>query len=414
MVDYATHLDWIKGQKDHMVSLVERWAAVNSGSRNITGLNALLDLLSDDFSALGGEMRSLSLPPQTMVDGRGEPTEVPLGKALSIVKRPSASLKVFLGIHYDTVFEAEHPFQECSRIDGDRLKGPGVADAKGGLAVMLTALVALERSPWAESIGWEIFINPDEEIGSPGSAELLRAAAKRNHLALLFEPALPGGALVSARRGSGNFTVVVRGRAAHAGRNPGEGRNAIHLLSEFIVRLNAMHADRTGVTINVGWLGGGGPANVVPDFCQCRFNARVTSDADREIFDANLGALVDELNGRDGFSVRLWGDFARPPKPLDDATLRALKHFARCGEEIGLSVQWQPSGGASDGNILAAAGLTTVDSLGVRGQGIHTSEEYLFLDSLTERAQLAALFLLKLASGEIRWLEEVTDYTRVH
>lgn len=231
MVDYATHLDWIKGQQDHMVSLVERWAAVNSGSRNTAGLNTLLDLLIDDFSTLGGEMRSPSLPPQTMVDSRGEPTEVPVGKALSIVKRPSAPLKVFLGIHYDTVFQADHPFQECSRIDRDRLKGPGVADAKGGLAVMLTALEALERSPWTQNIGWEILINPDEEIGSPGSAELLRAAAKRNHLGLLFEPALPGGALVSSRRGSGNFTVVVRGRAAHAGRNPGEGRNAIHLLA---------------------------------------------------------------------------------------------------------------------------------------------------------------------------------------
>lgn len=409
MKDYAAHLDWIESRHDQMVSLVEHWAAVNSGSYNVTGLNALLDLLIDDFRALGGEMRSITLPTQTVVDSRGEPTEAQLGKALSIVKRRSAPFKVFLGIHYDTVFQADHPFQECSRPAEGRLRGPGVADAKGGLAVMLTALSALERSPWAANIGWEILINPDEEIGSPGSADLLRSAAKRNQLGLLFEPALPGGALVGSRRGSGNFTVVVRGKAAHAGRNPGEGRNAIHLLAEFIVRLNELYTGLPEVTVNVGWIGGGGPANVAPDLCRCRFNVRVTSEADRETFGGNLAALIGELNGRDGFSVRLLGDFARPPKPLDDLTLQALKHIARCGEEIGLSLQWRPSGGAGDGNILAAEGLTTVDSLGVRGEGIHTSEEYLFVDSLTERARLTALFLLKLASGEIRWLEKVTD-----
>ena len=163
------------------------------------------------------------------------------------------------------------------RLDDNRIQGPGVTDAKGGLLVMLKALEAFERSPWANELGWEALINPDEEIGSPGSKLLLEKAARTNDIGLVFEPSLSDGNLVGSRRGSGNFVVMVKGRAAHAGREPHIGRNAINALAEFVVQLNSLPPGALGLTLNVGYIEGGGPVNVVPDRAICKFNVRVSN-----------------------------------------------------------------------------------------------------------------------------------------
>jgi glutamate carboxypeptidase len=267
---------------------------------------------------------------------------------------------------------------------------------------MLIALEAFERSSWAEKLGWEVLINPDEEIGSPGSTRLLIQAAKRNHLGLVFEPSLPNGNLVGARKGSGNFTVIVKGKAAHAGRNPQLGRNAIDAIARFIVELASLADSEGGTTTNVGYVQGGGPVNVVPDLAVCRLNVRVVTQVDQRSFEDGLNRLADEINRIDGISLELHGSFARPPKQLDIKTLQLLEQVAGCGRDLGLSLQWFPTGGACDGNNLAAAGLTTIDSLGVTGGGIHSSEEFILLHSLVERAKLTALLLMKLAAGEVQ------------
>jgi glutamate carboxypeptidase len=358
--------------------------------------------LAAEFASLGGEEKTVELGTQQVVEMDGKLVNMPLGKALSITKRPDAGLRVLLCGHLDTVYSVGHPFQRCVRLDENRLQGPGVTDAKGGLVVMLLALEALERGPWAESLGWEVLINPDEEIGSPGSAKLLVAAAHRNRLGLVFEPALPDGGLVGQRKGTGNFTVVVRGRAAHAGRDPDAGRNAINALARYIVELNDLHGHDQGITVNVGTIRGGGPVNVVPDLAVCRMNVRVKEPEEQRRFEANLARLSGSINALDGISLELSGGFTRPPKLLDAETCQMLDHVAECGRDLGLSISWRVSGGACDGNNLAAEGLPTVDSMGVRGGNLHSSEEYMFIDSITERAQLTALLLMKLASGELK------------
>jgi glutamate carboxypeptidase len=408
MKDFSDQLEWIETQQEPMEHLLIRWANVNSGSRNIAGLERTLALVKEAFGALGGEMKTVELSPQSIVDARGDLRAVPLGRALSIVKRPEARLRVFLGIHYDTVYPADHPFQECAEPDRGALGGPGVADAKGGLVVMLKALEALERSPWAEKLGWEVLINPDEEVGSPGSSPLLAQAASRNHLGLAFEPALPDGSLVGSRKGSGNFVAVVRGKAAHAGRDTADGRNAINAMARFITDLNSFTSSEDRVTINVGHVEGGGPLNVVPDLAIVRFNMRVSSHDDQRAVEQHVNGVSADVNRMDGISVHIHGGFTRVPKPLQGRTLKLFQKLNECGRDLGISISWKPSGGASDGNILAAAGLPTVDSLGVRGGEIHSSNEYIELDSLTERTGLVALLLMKLASGEIDWFPEAT------
>jgi glutamate carboxypeptidase len=402
-VDYGPYLDWIDTQRDAMVKTLIGWSRINSGSYNREGLGRMCAALEKSFEALGGEAETVALEPMQEVDTSGALRAVPLGRALHIVKRPRARYRVFLGGHMDTVFGAEHPFQAPAWRDEDTLNGPGVADLKGGLTVMRTALAALERSPWAEAIGWEVLLNPDEEIGSPGSAPLLAAAARRNHFGLVYEPALPDGTLAGARKGSGNFTLVVRGRAAHAGREHHLGRNAVAALARLIGAVDALNGQRPGVTLNPARMEGGGPLNIVPDLAIGRLNVRVQTPGEQRWVEDALEGLRAQFDGRDGIAVELHGGFTRPPKALSEANV-ALFHWLReCGEALGIQVAWQPTGGCCDGNNLAAAGLPNVDTLGVRGGDIHTAGEFALVHSLTERARLSALLLMRLGAGELSW-----------
>jgi glutamate carboxypeptidase len=399
MNQYARFLQSIDDDYERLVSLLILWAGTNSYSHNLPGLRRMASILEEHFGSLGGELDRLELTAHRTSSAGATDEKMVLGAALRVVKRPDASTRVLLCCHMDTVYPEDHPLQKCRRIHDNLLLGPGVTDAKGGLLVMLRALEAFERSPWAKNLGWEVLINPDEEIGSPGSSSLLAEAAARHHIGLVYEPCFPDGDLVGDRKGSGNFSVVVRGRAAHAGREPHLGRNAINALARFVLQLN--EAAGEGVLINVGHIEGGGQVNVVPDYAGCGFNVRVMTPEDQQYFEEQLEGLVHEFNRMDGISLATDGRFARPAKPLDDRNRRLLEYIAECGKEIGLHLAWRPTGGACDGNNLAAAGLTTVDSLGVQGGAMHSLEEYVALDSIVERAKLSALLLMKIAAGEI-------------
>jgi glutamate carboxypeptidase len=400
---YASDLSWINQQRERMCRLIADWANVNTGSHNLAGLDACAGRVEAELACLGGYSVRVDLPAYQTVDAAGQVTHRQLGRALRIWKRPDAPLHVLLAIHLDTVFAAEHPFQSVTMPSANVMQGPGVADAKGGVAVLLVALEALERSQWAQAIGWEIVLNPDEELGSPGSGALLASAAQRNDLGLLFEPALPDGTLVGARKGSGNFTAVVRGRSAHAGRDPHLGRNAIHALARFVGAISSLDGTEPGLTVNVGKIEGGTAANVVPDMAIARLNVRAATQEQMQLVERRLRELAAEANQSDGINLQIHGGFLSPPKPLEGRGLALMEHVASCGRDLALEITWRSSGGVCDGNKLADAGLPNVDSLGVRGGGLHSSSEYLLIDSLTERAQLAALLLMKLASGEIAW-----------
>lgn len=165
MQTYASYLEWIKIQTQRLQDYVKKWSEINSYSTSLPGLAALSKALKEDFACLEGDLQVIPLPPRQIVDNRGNIAHNPLGSALSFKKRPQAPIQIFLAGHMDTVFPPESPFQNVEEISPTVWQGPGVADMKGGLAIMLIALEALERAPFAEKIGWEILINPDEEIG---------------------------------------------------------------------------------------------------------------------------------------------------------------------------------------------------------------------------------------------------------
>jgi glutamate carboxypeptidase len=396
----AEMLAWIDRQQGRMLETVRAWAGISSWSLDLVGLATMHRAVSDAFGVLGpverlpGGMRSA-------IADNGCETTTPLGDAVRVRggDGPADSPRVLLGIHMDTVYP---PGPEPPRVelagDGRMLRGPGVTDAKGGLAVMLVALEAFTRFGPIDRLRWEVFVNADEELGSPGSARPLADAAARNDVGLLFEPALDeSGTLAGARKGSGNFTVVVRGRAAHAGRHFAEGRNAVAAAARLATACDALNAAGRDVTVNVAALHGGEGFNIVPELAVLRLNLRVTTEADAEWARQQLMELVAEVGRGDGLSATLHGAFHCPPKPLDGLAHALLQRIVACGRTLGLALEAQPTGGVCDGNKLAAAGLPTIDTLGVRGGGIHSPDEYLIVESLAERAKLTALVLADLA-----------------
>ncbi len=402
MSNYEPYLKFIEDSSDETLELLIRWADINSGSRNISGLYQLSEDLRAEFERLGAEVELIDLDANSVVDDAGAVTKAPLGRALHVVKRPEVPKRVLLCCHMDTVYGPDHPFQKCDRLSEDILGGPGVCDAKGGIAIILKALEAFEKTSFSENLGWEVLINPDEEIGSPGSSGLLEKAASGNSVGLVFEPSLSDGNLVSWRKGSGNFTIIAHGKAAHAGRDPKAGRNAVNAVADLIMRMNKISDDE--LTLNVGFVHGGGPVNIVPDRAICRFNVRtVRHEHENRIMD-HVNASIKAVSSDHGVSMEIHGGFSRPPKPLDDKTLRVLKQYHECAEMMGWSLNWSPSGGSCDGNNLSRAGLTTVDSLGATGGNIHSADEFVRISSLVQRAKLSALFLMRYANGEFELL----------
>lgn len=403
MADHRAALQWIDDQQAAQRERLLTLCAQNSGSFNAAGVNTVGDQMQALFEPLGAAAERIALAPYQSTADDGQVRERPIGQALRLRKRPEAPLRIFFCGHMDTVYAIDSPFQQVTVIDHDRLNGPGVADLKGGLLVLWAALAVLEHSPWRDRIGWEVLLNPDEEIGSRGSAPLLAEAAQRNHIGLIYEPAYADGNLASARKGSGNFDLIVHGRASHAGRNPQDGRNAIAAAAELVGAIHGLNGQRDGVTLNPGYVRGGGALNIVPDLCIFKFNVRTSLPSDECWLHDQLDLLMTRLNARDGFRVELRGGFTRPPKVFDERHQRLAAMIHDCGRALDLDLQFKPTGGCCDGNNLAAHGLPNIDNLGVVGGEIHSEREWMRVSSLSERAKLSALLLLRLASGELTW-----------
>jgi glutamate carboxypeptidase len=387
----------LDGQRGAMLAEIQDWAAINSGSRNLAGLLAIEGKLAAAFSALPAHMHRVPAAAATALDTAGHETPLDHGENLHFVCRPDAAVRVLLTGHMDTVFGADHPFQACRWLDENTLNGPGVADMKGGISVMKAALFAFESSPFADRLGWEVVLNADEEVSSPGSALLLKAAAGRCHLGLTFEPALPDGTLAGARAGSGNFSAAIQGLAAHAGRNPQDGRNAVLAAADLALRLAALAGE--DLSVNPARIDGGGPNNVVPDQAVLRWNMRPRTLAAQARAEAGIAAAIAAVTAAHGVHIHRHGSFARPPKPLDSNQKRLFELVRDCGAALGLGIAWRDTGGVCDGNNLAATGLAVVDTLGPRGGAIHSSDEFLLVNSLEERAKLACLVLMRVAQN---------------
>jgi glutamate carboxypeptidase len=378
---------WIKGERDRLLERVIDWANINSGSANESGLSRVAEKLQCEFQELDPDNSTLEV-----LSGTGA-ARSPL---LRLAKRLHRPRKVLFFGHLDTVYGLEQNFQKTRLLPDGRLNGPGVCDMKGGLAILLCGLTAFEHSVSERKFGWTILINSDEELGSPLSTPFFAEAAQTHEVGLGFEPALRDGSIASSRRGSGNFTLRFHGKAAHSGRNPRDGINALIPLARFVLECQELNRRRDSIFINPAIVAGGTAPNVVPDLASCQVNVRTTTLDDETWIQEQFHRFITSVSKGSGYRAEIAGSFSAPPKILNRQIESLIELVREAGQKIGIDVNARPTGGTCDGNRLAGFGLPNLDNLGARGDHIHSHAEFIYPESLVERAQLLYELLLEL------------------
>jgi glutamate carboxypeptidase len=294
--------------------------------------------------------------------------------------------------HFDTVWPVGTLATMPLRRAGDKLHGPGAFDMKAGIAIGLGAMAALGASAAphpAVTMVW----TTDEEIGSGTSRALIEDEARSSRAVLVLEPALPGGALKTARKGCGEFELTVHGIAAHAGLDPGRGASAIHELATQIGAIEALQDLSRGISVNVGRISGGSRANVVAERASATIDVRAPTGRDAESIEAALRRLQP---GRAGTRLILQGGFDRPPMERTPATAGLFAAAAAISASFGHELHEGTAGGGSDGNFTAALGVPTLDGLGAVGDGAHAVHEHIDVDALPLRVALVAGIIARL------------------
>lgn len=366
-----------------------------TGGRNAAALDESRERLTARLEAMGAATE--------LVPGERAPDWL-YGRDLSAPVPPTAVCgrlragvpRVLLAGHLDTVHDPGGDFRELLVSPGGKTAtGPGCVDMKGGLVIAVAALECLEEA--GIDCGWSFLLNSDEETGSYHSDGALASAARGHDVGLAVEPALPGGELAVERMGSGQFCVRAHGRSAHVGRDFGSGVSAVTALAERLVALADVPDPSRGLILSVGPLRGGTATNAVPDLAVAWGNVRYADQAGAEELSGRLEALATEGDALP--RVEVFWDFNRPAKPMLPGTSKLALLARSAAESLGQSLPFARTGGVCDGNQLQAAGLPTIDTLGVRGGGLHTPAEWIDVPSLVERCQLLAVLMARIAGG---------------
>ncbi len=398
-----------------------------TGGGNKTALNETRDRLTQRLRRLGAsvEMVPGEAKPEWLYGGGGGAVgHVPPVAVCRKVPRKPVKAPVLIVGHLDTVHDPNGPFKALTvAADGKTATGPGCVDMKGGLVIAVAALETLDEM--GIDCDWTVVFNSDEETGSFHSEKALRAEARkcveRGGVGLVLEPALPDGGLVVERLGSGQFMVEARGRAAHVGRDFEKGVSAVTALAERLVTIGKMADPVRGMIVNVGPLLGGVAANVVPDLARAWGNVRFPTKAVAEEIEGKLRTLQTGADNARGPSshdgepipqpppsgrgseelpmVKVEMSLNRPAKPLTPGTQKLAELARGVAEELGQKLPFGKTGGVCDGNTLQDEGLPTIDTLGVRGGGLHTPQEWIEISSLVERCQMFAVLVKRISEG---------------
>jgi glutamate carboxypeptidase len=290
--------------------------------------------------------------------------------------------------HSDTVWPvgtlASMPFREA---DG-RLWGPGVLDMKAGLAFLLYAILALRELDIPVRDRVVLQLNADEEVGSPGSRALTEELARQSRFVLVLEPGTGlEGKLKTARKGVGDYTVTVRGRASHAGVDFAAGASAVVELARQIERIASFTRLDRGITVNPGVISGGTRTNVVAAEARAEVDIRIAKLKDAAVLERSFRKLkpVDPR-----CAIEIAGGLNRPPMERTPAIRALFRHAAKLAGELGVNVEESSTGGGSDGNFTAALGIPTLDGLGGVGEGAHARNESILVDRIADRTALIA------------------------
>lgn len=364
-------------RREALVSTLKRLVEAESPSNNKEAVDRMGNLVAEQARQLGARV---SVEPQAIngdhVLARWEGIE---------------DLPGFLILcHMDTV----HPIgtismNPCVERDG-KLFGPGSLDMKAGTAILLETMRALQEKGIRPVRPVTALFTSDEEIGSETSRALIEKLASEAGLTLVLEAALPDHALKTWRKGVGDLEIIVRGRAAHAGADHAQGRNAIEELAHQVLAIQSLTDYEKGTTLNVGVIQGGTVSNVVPEEARAIVDFRVLQPGEAERVLDVIQSLKPVLEGT---SIGVQGGLNRPPMPRNALMVATFEQARNLAGQLGLELREGGTGGGSDGNFVAALGVPLLDGLGGWGDGPHSTREYVEIQSLVERATLLAAIL---------------------
>ncbi|ACG71422.1 peptidase dimerisation domain protein [Anaeromyxobacter sp. K] len=373
-------LTWLQGQRGAMEALLERLVAQNSFTQNRAGVEAVANVVA-------GQLRTLALDVELRPSHHYGPHVLFTGRA--------AGAPVFLLGHTDTVFPPGT--FEGFRRDGDRARGPGAFDMKGGIVAMLFGLAAAKRAGLLERVAVRGVLVSEEEVGSPESQAVIRAHAAGAACALGFESGRPGDLVVTRRKGVASVRVEARGVAAHSGNEHEKGRSAIWSLARFVDRAQSLTDYARGLTVNVGTIAGGTTKNTVPASASCEVDLRFETVADGQALREAVEAAAREA-AIPGTELEVTAGAWRDPLERTPASSALAKEYGDCQRECGLGQGEAPlAGGGSDACTTGALGIPTIDALGPRGKAFHTPGEEVDLGSLVPKASALARFLARRA-----------------
>ncbi len=373
----------LRGLERDMVRMLGQFVRCESPSHQKAAVDRLGQLVANEWLRRGVKVRLL----RDKTRGDSLRAEVWLGDG-----RPTGQIMV-LG-HLDTVYPLGTLPTMPFRVEGGRAFGPGAFDMKAGLVLALSAVDALQVLRLRPKKRLVFFWNSDEEIGSYSSRAWIEREARRSDAVLVLEPAAgPEGRLKTGRKGTGTAEIIVTGRSAHAGLDPGAGINAVLELALQIARLKDLNNARRGIAVQATVIAGGTVSNVVPHHARAELDIRFTHVADAPKIERQLRALRPILPGA---RVEVRGGINRPPLERTPAVAALFHHAQKLMRELGRTLEETSVGGGSDGNFTAALGVPTLDGLGAIGNGAHSAVEHVIIGSLPERAAVLAGLLATL------------------
>ncbi len=375
MADYLKHFE---AHRDALVETIRQMVEMESPSDNKAAVDRLGQWLGARLEKLGGKV----VFHRQKVFGDHLQADLPAKAGV-----PKAKPILLLG-HFDTVYELGALAKMPCKLENGRLYGPGVFDMKSGIAFMLHAIEALQSLHGGLPRPVRVLLVTDEEVGSDSSRAITERLAKQSAAVFVLEPSAgPRGALKTARKGVGEYTVRVTGHASHAGLNPFKGQSAIVELAHQITRIAAFGEAKRGLTVNVGVIRGGTRTNVIAAEASADVDVRVERLSGAAKIDRKMRALKP-VNRK--CKLEITGGLNRPPMERSAGAAALFAKAQQLALEIGWKLEETAVGGGSDGNFTAALGIPTLDGLGGVGDGAHASHEHVLVEALPRRAALIA------------------------
>ncbi|OAS89074.1 MULTISPECIES: M20 family metallopeptidase [Metabacillus] len=374
---------YLESKKHEIIELLEILVNTDSGTYNKEGVDAVGEILIEKFEEIGMEVK---VHP-----------EQKLGNHLEIKALSDSDPKIMIIAHMDTVFPKGEAKKRPFNVIGNKAFGPGVNDEKASHVQVLYALKALKEAGSDAYKNVHIIFNSDEEIGSPASKPLIKQVAENKQYSIVVECSRPNGGIVTERKGVGHFTLVVKGKSAHAGVEPERGRSAIEEISHKILKLQELNDYEEGISVNVGYVHGGTSTNTIPSAAKAEIDVRYKNEQQA----AEIVRKITEISQKEhvsGTSTKLKGDISRPPMQKTNETEQLINVIQEVAAEIDISIREVSSGGGSDASFTAIEGIPTVDGMGPMGEFSHSEkDEYTDLKTFPKFTALLAKTIEKLS-----------------